>query len=133
MFKLIQGLIAPNTPNEDTFAELVDLSKNHYNSNPLKIVQHFKFHSHFYLWGDSIGTFVARQLTENYEFSTTLDMLRDCLICSIKDGCIMHHLLAGQTLTLGRHLILCRQWNPPMKMHKTSETSLYQCTRGEQR
>lgn len=87
-YKLMRNLATLGKPGELANTDLIDLVQNHHShsSKPSVIVQHFKYHSHFRRYGDSISKFVAklRQLSEHCEFGAILeDMLRDCIVCGI--------------------------------------------------
>ena len=42
-FQLLKNLLQPNTPDSKSYADLVDLLKNHFNPTPSVIMQRFKF------------------------------------------------------------------------------------------
>ena len=46
-YRLIRNLVAPGKPTDKSFAELVNIVKNHLNPRPLSIVYRFKFNCHF--------------------------------------------------------------------------------------
>lgn len=77
-YKIMRNLATLGKPGELAYTDLIDLVQNHHShsSKSSVIVQHFKYHSHFRRYGDSISKFVAklRQLE---------DMLRDCIVCGI--------------------------------------------------
>ena len=76
---------------------------------PSAIVQQFKFNTRFQQPGETIAMFLAelRHLSEHCEFGITLDeMLRDRLVCGIRDIRIQRRLLAEPKLTLKRALDL---------------------------
>ena len=46
-YKLIRNLVSPGKPTDKTFAELVNIVKNHLNPRPSTIVYRFKFNNRF--------------------------------------------------------------------------------------
>ena len=77
--------------------------KEHWQPKPSEIVQRYNFHSRVQKEGESIADYVAelRRLSEHCGFkeSTLDDMLRDRLVCGVKDTRIQKKLLAESDLT----------------------------------
>jgi hypothetical protein len=97
--------VVPGKPTAKSFEELVKLVKEHRDPPPSAIVQCFKFNSRNQKEGETVAEFVAelRRLSEHCKFNDTLDdMLRDRLVCGIRDGRIQCRLLAEPDLTLKR-------------------------------
>ena len=99
-YKLIRNLGNSRKPTEKSFAELVNMAKNHLNPRLLSIVHHFKFNSLFCQQGE---TTTERPRTE--EFIEVLQiwrpigkMPRDQLVCGMNDECIQRRLLAESQL-----------------------------------
>ena len=70
---------------------------------PSLAVQCFKFNSRSHQAGESVGTYLAelKRLSEHCNFGDALqDMLRDRLVCGIKDQRAQRRLLAESDLTL---------------------------------
>ena len=108
-YKLIRSLVAPADPKDKSYEELAKLVQDHYMPKPSAIVQRFKFNTRSQQPGENIAMFLAelRHLTEHCEFGTTLDeMLRDRLVCGVRDIRIQRRLLAEPKLTLKRSLDL---------------------------
>ena len=108
-YKLIRSLVAPADPKDKSYEELAKLVQDHYMPKPSAIVQRFKFNTRSQEPGENIAMFLAelRHLTEHCEFGTTLDeMLRDRLVCGVRDIRIQRRLLAEPKLTLKRSLDL---------------------------
>ena len=100
-YQLIRNLAAPQKPSEVSFAGVVKLVQDHFNPTPSVIVQRFKFHSRSQKEGESTAQFVAelRRLSEYCKFETVLDdMLRDRLVCGIRDARVQRRLLAETSL-----------------------------------
>ena len=101
-YQLIRNLAAPGKPTEHSFDEIVKLVQEHHSPPPSTTVQRFKFHSHAQKDGESIAEFVAElgRLMEHCKFDGILDdMLRDHLVCGVRDTKLQHCLLAEPSLT----------------------------------
>ena len=110
-YSLLRSLVAPAKPGEKTFTELITALSNHFQPAPSPIVERFKFHSRVRKPGESVADFVAelRRLSEHCKFGTTLnDMIRDRLVCGIKDDALQKRLLAEPELTYEKALKLAR-------------------------
>lgn len=102
VYKLMCDLLAPAKPKEKSYQELVKLIQDHLAPKPSEIVQRFKFNNRFRNEGESVAEFVAslRNLAEHCEYRDTLDtMLRDRLVCGIRDEKIQRRLLVEKELT----------------------------------
>ena len=102
-YKLLSSLLAPATPGEKDFGELVKVLKEHYSPLPSEIVQRYRFNSRVRQPGDSVAAYVAelRAIAKTCNYGTTLDeMLRDRLVCGIGDEKVQEQLLAKSDLTL---------------------------------
>ena len=108
---LIRSLVAPRKPTENSFAELVELVRNHVSPPPSAVVQRFHFNSCTQKDGETVGQFVAelRRLSEFCEFGPTLDgMLRDRLVCGIRDSRVQRRLLSEVNLTFSKAFELAK-------------------------
>ncbi|VDI55683.1 Hypothetical predicted protein [Mytilus galloprovincialis] len=104
-YKLIRTLCAPTKPKDKTFKDIVDLVKTHQHPKPSSIVERCRFNSRVRHPDESVSQFVAelRSLSEHCDYKDTLDhMLRDRLVCGIKDDRIQRRLLAETDLTFKR-------------------------------
>lgn len=104
-YKLIRNLVAPAKPTEKTFEELKQCVQQHLLPKPSVIVQRFKFNSRYRQPHESISAYVAelRRLSEFCEYGTTLDeMLRDRLVCGVRDEATQKRLLGESELTFKR-------------------------------
>ena len=93
--------MAPDKPTDKSLEELVTLVKEYHTPPPSVTVQWFKFNSRSQRDGESVAEFVAelRRLSEHCKFEVTLDdMLRDRLVCGIRDVRIQRRLLAEADL-----------------------------------
>ena len=101
-YKLIRSLVVPDKPTDKSYADLVSLLQNHFNPAPAITVQRFKFNSRSRQNGENVATFVSelRHLAMRCDFGAALEeMLRDRLVCGIKDEHIQRRLLAEPNLT----------------------------------
>ena len=104
-YKLLRNLVAPAKLSEMKYSELVEKMTAHQSPVPSEIVQRCKFNSRFQLETESISEFVAslRSLTEYCNYGTSLDyMIRDRLVCGVRDDNIQRRLLAEKELTLAK-------------------------------
>ena len=102
-YKLLRNLVAPAKPGEKTYDALVTAMKQQHNSTPSEIVQRYMFNSRFRQPGETVSTYMSelRSLAEHCNYGPTLDqMLRDRLVCGIKDEHIQRPLLSEDKLTL---------------------------------
>ena len=102
MYQLIRSLVFPAKPTERTFSEIVELVHDHLLPAPSSIVQRFKFFCRSQQDSESVSQFVAelRKLSEFCEFGDTLDvMLRDRLVCGVRNQKLQQRLLTESNLT----------------------------------
>ena len=90
------------------FAELVKIVKNHHQPPPSTIVQRFYINTRIQeIEEETVSEFVAglHRLSEYCQFAATLDdMLRDRLVCGIRDCRFQQRLLAETDLTFQKAL-----------------------------
>ena len=101
-YQLIRSLVAPQKPTEKSLSDIIQLVRDHHTPPPSAIVQRFRFHSRTQKEGETVAEFIAdlRKLSEHCKFADTLDdMLRDRLVCGIRDARIQRRLLAEPDLT----------------------------------
>ena len=101
-YQLLKSLLQPETPNDKSYVQLVELLKNHYSPTLSAIMQRYKFNTRVRQQGESIATYVAvlKGLGEHCGDGDQLnDMVRDRLVCSIGDVRIQRHLLQETELT----------------------------------
>lgn len=100
-YAIIRSLCAPATPAETPYADIVARLTAHFTPRPSVIVQRFAFHKRNQQPGETIADFVAalRRLSEHCDFGETLsDMLRDRLVCGVRDEGVQRRLLAEPAL-----------------------------------
>ena len=104
-YQLIKNLCVPEKPTDKTFAEIIQLVKDHVEPKPTVIVQRFTYHSRSRKQEESIAAYVnaLKKISEHCQFGDTLqDMLRDRLVCGINDVRIQRRLLSEPDLTYKR-------------------------------
>ncbi|XP_037505003.1 uncharacterized protein K02A2.6-like [Rhipicephalus sanguineus] len=100
-YAILRTLCSPATPAETPYADIVSKLTHHFTPTPSVIVQRFTFHKRCQQPGESIADFVAdlRRLSKHCEFGVTLeDMLRDRLVCGVRDEGLQRRLLAETAL-----------------------------------
>ena len=108
-YKLVRSLVAREYPKDKCDEDLAKPLQDHFMPKPSAIVQQFKFNTRSQQPGETIAMFLAelRHLSKLCEFGITLDeMLRDRLVCGVRDIRIQRRLLAEPKLTLKRALDL---------------------------
>ena len=101
-YKLLKTLVAPAELTTKSFAELVQLAKEHYTPKPSIIMCRFKFNSAFREQGESISAFVTRlrDLATSCEYGeSATELIRDRLVCGVRDDVLQRTLLAVPKLT----------------------------------
>ena len=101
-YQLVRSLVSPEKPADKTFEEIVKLVRDHLTPPSSCIVRRFYFNSRFQKETETVGQFVAelRRLSEYCEFGGSLDeMLRDRLVCGLRDVRIQRRLFAEPKLT----------------------------------
>ena len=101
-YELDKNPLAPTKPTKNTFTDIVAVLKKHWRPKPSEIVQQYNLRSRLQE-GQSIADYVAEldQLLEHCGFkeNTLDDMLRDRLVCGVKNTCTWKKLLAESDLT----------------------------------
>jgi hypothetical protein len=103
-YKLATNLLSPA---KSSFEDIVAVLTVHYSPTPSEVMQRFRFNSRSQKTGESVSTYIAElhRLVEHCQFGATLEkMIRDCLVCGIKDEGIQKKLLAEQDLTYAASL-----------------------------
>ena len=104
-YSIIQGLVAPDTPKEKTFDELVVVLKSHFQPKPLVIAERFKFYRREQGPTESVLEFSAalRHLAITCDFGAFLDQaLRNCFVCGLRSEPIQRSLLPEAMLSTAR-------------------------------
>ena len=104
-YSLFPSLVAPKNPGEKTYKELVEGMANHQNPKPSVIMERFKFNKRDRGPSETVAQYIAalRRLSEHCNYGTVLeDMLRDRLVCGIRDDRIQRRLLSEATMDFDR-------------------------------
>ena len=102
-YRLLRSLISPSKPSKKSFAQIMEVLKDHYNPQPSEIMQRFHFHSRAQKSGEKVATYLAelRGIAEHCNFGASLDdMLRDRLVVGINDAALQRRLLSEPRLNL---------------------------------
>ena len=99
-YQLIRNLVAPGKPTDHTFEQLVKQVTDHLTPPPSAIMQRYKFNSRAQKDGETVADYVAelRRLSEHCKFDSLDEMLRDRLVCGIRDVRVQRRLLAEADL-----------------------------------
>ena len=105
-YRLLRSLVGSAADiNAKSFEELVDTLKQLYDPTPSIIIQQYKFNSGNRNDTETILQFLAalRSLAEYCNYGTTLeDMLRERLVCGVRNEQIQKRLLAEKDLTFAK-------------------------------
>ena len=107
--KIMQNLVAPASPKDKTYTELMDALSAHFSPKPLVIAERYRFHKRDQRPGESIATHVAelRRFARHCNFGTNLDdCLRDRLVCGLSNTHIIKKLLVEKDLDLSKAIQL---------------------------
>ena len=99
---LVKSLELPQKVTDFTFQELEEKVKTHFNPKPSLIMKRFQFNTRCQQEGESVGVFVAalRSIAEHCDYGDSLkDMLRDHIVCGIRDKSVQCSLLKELKLT----------------------------------
>ena len=108
-YKIVRNRVAPASPKDKTYTELMDALSAHFSPKPLVIAERYRFHKRHQLPGESIATYVAelRRFARHCNFGTNLDdCLRDRLVCGLSNSHIIKKLLAEKDLDLSKAIQL---------------------------
>eukprot|EP00731_Ephydatia_muelleri_P012303 Em0006g1197a len=104
-YQLIRSLVAPSKPTDKALDELYGIVKEHLAPAPSSIMQRYTFNARSQKEGESGAEFVAelRRIAQHCEFGTVLeDLLRDRLVCGLRDDRAQRRLLAESKLTFAK-------------------------------
>lgn len=106
-YRLLKTLASPLQVTDLTFEQLVTRAKSHFNPKPSPIVKRYEFNTRRQDEGETVSTFVAglRKIAEYCEYGVVLsDMLRDRVVCGIRDKSVQRRLLWETELTFDKAL-----------------------------
>ena len=101
----MQNLVSPRIPKDCTLKEIIDALKNHYIPKVIVFFECFKFYNRSQGANESIADFVAglKACAHTCQFGKSLkEMLRDRLICGIKNESTQRALITEVDLTFER-------------------------------
>ena len=107
-YKIVRNLVAPASPKDKTYTELMDALSAHFSPKPLVIAERYRFHKRDQRPRESIATYVAelRRFARHCNFGTNLDCLRDRLVCGLSNTHIINKLIAEKDLDLSKAIRL---------------------------
>ena len=75
-YKLLSSLVAPTSPGEKSYVDLVRVMTDHHCPPPSEIVQRYRFHTRFRQQGETVATYVSelRALAQWCNFGESLDI-----------------------------------------------------------
>ena len=101
-YQLIRNLASPTKPAEKSYDDLVKLISDHLHPTPTIACQRYNFNTRKQKEGESIAEYVAelRRIAEHCNYDAMLEeMLRDKLMCGVRDRRMRQKLLAEKDLT----------------------------------
>ncbi|KAJ8027406.1 hypothetical protein HOLleu_32542 [Holothuria leucospilota] len=126
-YKLMKTLLSPATPRDKTFTELVKLVKEHECPKPSPIVQRFKFNTRKQKERETVAEYVAdlRRIAEYCEYGDKLEeMLRDRIVCGVKDIRTQRRLLSETTLDFKKALEMAKAMETAAKHSKDLQNNV---------
>lgn len=105
LFDLLSSLVAPKQVSTLKLGEINDTLTKHFSPRPSEIAAFYKFFQRNQLPNENFASYVAevRRLAKDCNFGTSLDrMLRDRLVCGLRDEALQRVLLSEETLTLDK-------------------------------
>lgn len=100
---VLSSRCAPQKLNDLTYSEVVQLLDDHFDPKPNEIAQSYKFFTRNQQPEESVKDFVVaiRRLADSCNFGSVLDrMLRDRIVCGVRNPDVRRTLLARSSLTL---------------------------------
>ena len=110
-YLLIRNLVSPDKPTDKTYVQLVKMVREHVSPPPPVSVQRFHFNSRIQKDAETVAQFVTelKRLSEYCSFGETLDdMLRDRLVCGVRDSRLQRRLLTEKDLTFAKAFELAK-------------------------
>ena len=102
-YRLAKTLSLPRKPTDYTFDALVKMVTTHFHPKPSPIIKRFEFNTRSQEEGESVAVFVAalRSIAEHCQYPEDIlpDMLRDRIVCGIRDKAVQRSLLKETRLT----------------------------------
>lgn len=101
VFETLLALITPRKANEVTFNEIIEILTKHYSPKPNEISISYKFYKRDQNRGESAAEYIAqlRKISAKCNFTDLERMLRDRLVCGMRDDRLQYELLKKDNLT----------------------------------
>ena len=102
-YRLLQSLVAPNKPATLTYAEVVTTLRTHLDPAPLVVAERFTFNNRRQGKDETVKQYLGelRRLSETCNYGDMLaDLIRDRLICGLRNERTQQYLLTQTDLTL---------------------------------
>ena len=106
-YKLIKTLFSPAEVTTKSFDDIVKLVQDHFQPKPSVIMRRFRFNTSVRKPAESVTAFVARlrDLATHCEYGDAMkEMIRDRLVCGIRNDGLQRNLLAINNLTFEKAL-----------------------------
>ncbi|KAL1435108.1 hypothetical protein MTO96_011272 [Rhipicephalus appendiculatus] len=99
-FELLESLVAPATPESKTLAEVFELLKAHFSPQPSEIVRRNTFYKRNQAPEETVSFYIAelQRLAQHCNFRNLEEMLRDRLVCGLRDEHLQNRLFAKKPL-----------------------------------
>ena len=110
-YQVIRNITIPGKSTDHTFKELVQLVQAHHNPSPSVTVKRFTFNTRSQKDGEMVLQFMTELhcLSARCAFDVSLDnMLRDRLVCGVRDTRVQRRLLAQPNLTFKKAFEICQ-------------------------
>ena len=104
-YGLLRNLLAPTSPKDKSFDEIVKVLKAHFEPKPVVIAERFHFHRRDQAPAETVAVYVAelRRLATTCDFGDYLDQaLRDRFVCGLRSEAIQKSLLSETELDFVR-------------------------------
>ena len=104
-YKLVRTLVAPDAVTDETFEEMCAEAQHHYHPKPSVIMRRFQFNTCVRHPGEKVTTFIARlrDLASHCDYGgATAELVRDRLVCGIRDDALQRSLLSIAKLTFDK-------------------------------
>ncbi|KAL1460318.1 hypothetical protein MTO96_043361 [Rhipicephalus appendiculatus] len=100
-FELLESLVAPATPESKTLDEVFEVLKAHFSPQPSEIVRRNTFYKRNQAPEETVSFYIAelRRLAQHCNFPNLEEMLRDRLVCGLRDEHLQNRLFAKKQLT----------------------------------
>lgn len=103
-YEIIRSLVTPLSPRDVDFHEIIERLDAHFNPTPNEIVQRYQFYKRSQSPNETVAEFVSelRRLSEYCNFTELEKMLRDQIVCGVRDESLQKKLFSEPQLTYNR-------------------------------